>query len=230
MHDESTNDSTSAQLRLSFHLTNQFADFRVTSLGDLCIHPTAEGSSRNVGIGMADYTPTEKLDVDGTARLRKMPNMTPDALITGVRFDPLTDEDLVLNYLNFSGSSNEVLAGDATWIDISNLGLCDWNIVNGGQDVAMGYGAGACVPGNVGIGVQPAATTRLDIVKSVPLSASFERGINLFMVGGSTGSNGVDVRLSGPGGAITGVNSDAQGQCSANFVTGVKGHGHGGYI
>jgi hypothetical protein len=207
VHDESTNDSTSAQLRLSFHLTNQFADFRVTSLGDLCIHPTAEGSSRNVGIGMADYTPTEKLDVDGTARLRKMPNMTPDALITGVRFDPLTDEDLVLNYLNFSGSANEVLAGDATWIDISNLGLCDWNIVNGGQDVAMGYGGGACVPGNVGIGTQPANWARLDVFKFTPISTQNEIGVNLRMTGGTNTTAGYfgDVSAANNSAQTTGI-------------------------
>lgn len=102
----------------------------------------------NVGIG--DFSsmptglneqPTQKLDVDGTARLRQMPNESPDVIITGV--EEVEEGDYRLNYLEFSGNSNDVLTGDGTWIDGSGT-LCDWDVVNGGNDVAMGYGA-ACV-------------------------------------------------------------------------------------
>jgi hypothetical protein len=49
------------------------------------------------------------------------------------------------------------------------------------------------------------------------------------MVGGTVGSNGIEVRMSGVGGSITGVNSDTQGQCTASVVTGVRGNAHGGF-
>lgn len=60
----------------------------------------------NVGIGDfshmpngLDEQPTHRLDVDGTARLRQMPNDTMDVIITGVYAeDPGVAGDYVLNY------------------------------------------------------------------------------------------------------------------------------------
>lgn len=59
----------------------------------------------NVGIGDfshmptgLDEQPTQKLDVDGTARLRQMPNDTMDVIITGVYAEePNVDGDFILN-------------------------------------------------------------------------------------------------------------------------------------
>jgi hypothetical protein len=100
----------------------------------------------NYGIGNF-YTnglnqhPTQRLDVDGTARLRQMPtNEEFDVVITGVYAeDPGVNGDYVLNY--------STIADFTDALDIE----CDWNVVNTGADVAMGY-TGACVEGSMMMG------------------------------------------------------------------------------
>jgi len=95
----------------------------------------------NVGIGDFSHMtgglneqPTQKLDVDGTARLRQMPtNEEFDVVITGIYAEsPGVNGDYILNYSTI-----------ADFTDALNI-ECDWDVVNAGADVAMGY-TGACV-------------------------------------------------------------------------------------
>ena len=105
------------------------------------------GTFGNVGIGNVTM-PTQVLDVNGTARLRQMPDTLPDVLITG--FEEDTIGDYTLTYLAFTGNNGQVLAGDGTWV---NNGNCEWNLQTnfGNNDLVMGY-TGACNEGRVGIG------------------------------------------------------------------------------
>src|SRR5690606_12972247 len=83
----------------------------------------------------------------------------PDAIIVGMEADEEIG-DYVLNYLQFSGNSNDFLTGDGTWVDGAGT-ACDWDVLGGGNDLATGY-PGACAQGNVAIGdVAPAA--KLDV-------------------------------------------------------------------
>jgi hypothetical protein len=148
-----------------------YTDFETSGAGHLHILPR-NGVTRNVGIGFlsSTSTPTERLDVyDGTARLRLVPSNEPHVLITGVK-QPVnpTDGDYVLNYLQFSQNPNEVLNGQGDWVDVSGA-LCDWNIVNGGADVAMGY-PGACVERATGIGTDtPESKLEVDFSGNLPV-------------------------------------------------------------
>jgi len=148
-----------------------YTDFETSGAGHLHILPR-NGVTRNVGIGFlsSTSTPTERLDVyDGTARLRQVPANEPHVLITGRKqdVDP-TDGDYVLNYLQFSQNPNEVLNGQGDWVDVSGS-LCDWNIVNGGADVAMGY-PGACVERATGIGTDtPESKLEVDFSGNLPV-------------------------------------------------------------
>jgi len=120
----------------------------------------------NFGIGNF-YTnglseqPTQKLDVDGTARLRQMPNNVPQTLITGVEID--TIGDYVLNHLEFNNNPNSFLAGNGTWQAGTNV--CDWSIT--GQNLSTGH-AGSCLTGNVGVGRFASNTVKLDALVGVP--------------------------------------------------------------
>ena len=131
----------------------------------------------NVGIGDFSHMPsglneqpTLKLDVDGTARLRQMPDSLPNVLITGVRPDTLSTNDFILNYLEFPGDSSMILSGAGVWLDGSDQ-LCDWNVVNGGLDLAMGYDT-ACVVGNVGIGNLPPSNVKLYVEDTLDVFSS----------------------------------------------------------
>jgi len=101
---------------------------------------TPEG---NVGIGNfssmpfgLNEQPTEKLDIDGTARLRQMPNVVePDVIVTGVEVDAVGD--YLLNYTTVEDLIND--------IDIP----CDWDVI--GDDVAAGY-PGGCVTDKILMG------------------------------------------------------------------------------
>jgi len=110
---------------------------RITPLGNVGI---GDFSSMPNGL---DEQPTQKLDVDGTARLRQMPNEEFDVIITGVfaEDDPEVDGDYILNY--------STIEDFITAIDIDVP--CDWDVVNSGADVATGY-SGACVEGQVLVG------------------------------------------------------------------------------
>ena len=113
-------------------------------------------------VGIGDITaPTERLDVRGTARLREMETAeAPHVIVVGEEADE-EEGDYVLRYLEFTGNGTDLLAGDGTWVD-GSANLCDWNIVNAGQDLATGY-PGACVEGNVGIGIQPSDHVKLEV-------------------------------------------------------------------
>lgn len=116
----------------------------------------------NVGIGDFSHMPnglneqpTERLDVDGTARLRQMPNNTPEVVITGIEAD--ATGDYVLNYATFE----EI--GDELEIEIP----CDWDVV--GNDVAAGY-PGGCVTDKIlmGTNTDPGGNTKVFATKNDP--------------------------------------------------------------
>ncbi len=74
-------------------------------------------SSANTGftnIGDVTYDPSERIDVNGSARLRNVAQVTPDALFVGVR-NGGNPNDLTMRRLDFSGNSSQVLLGDGTW-------------------------------------------------------------------------------------------------------------------
>jgi hypothetical protein len=117
----------------------------------------------NVGIGDFSHMPnglneqpTQKLDVDGTARLRQVPDNEPHVLITGRKQDVNpTDGDYVLNYLGFSGNGNEVLNGDGIWVEMEAAD-CDWQVIEnvpGIDDVVTGHGDNCYSAGHAGVGV-----------------------------------------------------------------------------
>jgi hypothetical protein len=107
-----------------------------------------QNSIGRVGIGNI-LSPTERLDVNGTARLRVMPNDTPpDALITGI--EESEEGDYTLNYFTFNGDDESFLGGDGTWVDISSFEDCDWQ--TNGTNVWTGLTSGCLPTGNVGIG------------------------------------------------------------------------------
>ncbi len=145
----------------------------------------------NVGIGDfshmptgLDEQPTQKLDVDGTARLRQMPDNPPNVLITGVEQDTdPEDGDYVLNYLEFPNDENFVLVGDGTWIEITNTGDdCDWELIENVPDVIdviTGHGDDCFPAGHVGIGItEPQA--KLDVFHGQNQVNPQDRAINSF--------------------------------------------------
>ena len=130
--------------------SGRHTDFLTSAAGDLHILSRNFSNNRRVAIGFLDnLTPSERLDVLGTVRLRQMPDNAPDVLITGVEQD--ATGDYALNYLGFPGGDDVFLSGDGTWVPGSID--CEWNLVNNGgsDDLVMGYG-GACNEGRVGIG------------------------------------------------------------------------------
>lgn len=144
--------------RSTSSILGKYADFEVSPEGHLHVLPynslADDSVNRNMALGFLSPfdSPTEKLDVMGTARLRVMPDsIPPNVVITGVEQN--AEGDYQLNYLSFSGNGGEALGGDGTWVDISASG-CEWNEVTNGtnDDLVMGY-AGACNEGRTGIGV-----------------------------------------------------------------------------
>jgi hypothetical protein len=117
------------------------------------------GTFGNVGIGNIT-TPTEVIDVNGTARLRVVPTTTPDVLITGVEADDAGD--YVLNHLEFSGSPTQFLNGQGDWVNGTNV--CDWTI--SGTNLTAGH-TGACHTGNIGVG-RSAPGHKLDVLVGTP--------------------------------------------------------------
>jgi len=132
----------------------------------------------NVGIGDFSHMPnglnqqpTQRLDVNGTARLRQMPtNQEFDVVITGkYAASPGVNGDYVLNYSTIA---------DVT--DALNI-ECDWNVVNAGADVAMGY-TGACVEGSMLVGTTTPTTAKAYMTRP-------DAGVTL-MSEANTGSGG----------------------------------------
>ena len=111
------------------------------------------GNFSSNGLGEA---PTERIDVDGTIRLRQVADDTPDVLITGrmQTVNPTTG-DYVLNHLEFSGNPNEVLNGDGVWVEMEAAD-CDWEVIEnvpGIEDVVTGHGDDCYPAGHAGVGV-----------------------------------------------------------------------------
>jgi hypothetical protein len=186
----------------------------------------------NFGIGNfsangLNVQPTQRLDVEGNGRFRNIPAGAPTALITGIQ-NGSNPNDLTFRRLNFNGNANTFLAGNGTWVNASSL--CDWNIVNNGDDLAMGFGPEACVEGNVGIGLIPSGDARLDITKFVNQNNwDEEMGERIRLhSGGFTGSL-VGLRVGATGDftatRATGTISNASG---AVFTRGIEAHGEGG--
>lgn len=192
------------------------ADFMVNNLGHLFINTRFAGNERNFGLGLNGLTdtPTEKLDVNGTARLRNMPSESPKALITGVTQD--SDNDFQLNYLSFPEDPGLVLAGNATWVPFNNT-ACDWNIV-GTQNLCMGY-VGACNEGEVGIGTDnPSA--KLEVIRLSNLANNTGLKMN---IGQGTNIFGADLKVTADSQTydIRGVQVNTQGHANSELNHGV---------
>jgi hypothetical protein len=182
----------------------------------------------NYGIGNF-YTnglnehPTQRLDVDGTARLRQMPtNEEFDVVITGKYAEsPGVNGDYVLNY--------STIADFTDALDIP----CDWNVVGGGNHVAMGY-TGACAPGKVLVGLNAAPlgnTTKVILTKSyagTTLSSEATVGGGAseiaadFSARNATDNRGIKTTATTAGNRNYGVDARAVRAGIENF--GVKGH------
>jgi hypothetical protein len=196
-------------------------DFQTSVNGDLHILSRNNGVNRRVAIGFLNSTstPTERLDVLGTARLRQMPNNEPNVLITGVQQDQAGD--YALNYLAFPIDENLFLAGDGTWVP-GNV-ACDWNLVTNGtsNDLVMGY-TGACNEGRVGIGTSN-PFSKLMVTNTVPDNAinwgiwsAINGGSNMISVAASALANQSTS-------SVSGVRAVAQGLADTQFTTGVYG-------
>lgn len=105
-------DDASDQLRLSNTPANYYTDFRSTAVGDLYIQPWGHGIKRNVGIHVA--APTEKLDVEGNARLRGVPTVAANFIMTGVQ-QSTGPNDIKFSKIALTGSSSDVLLGNGTF-------------------------------------------------------------------------------------------------------------------
>lgn len=122
--------------------------------------PTGEFGVGNFYTNGLNEQPTEMLDVDGTARLRQMPNESPNVLITGVGQDEdPVDGDYVLNYLAFPEDETMFLNGLGEWSALS-ASDCRWQDINsisvaGEIDIYTGVDPEEdCYRGKVGIGVE----------------------------------------------------------------------------
>ena len=108
------------QLRLSRENGNNFAEFYVRPNGRLLIMPNGDNTGFTTA-GDINYNPTERIDVNGTARLRNVISATPNALIIGVQNSGVST-DLTLRKLDFSGNANQVLLGNGTWGVLGTVG------------------------------------------------------------------------------------------------------------
>lgn len=105
----------SPQLRLTN--TNNYAEFYAKANGRLLIMPngTNTGFTNNI-----NYNPTERIDVEGTARFRIVPGTTtPNSLIVGVNNGGAGD--ITLHKLDFNGNANQVLLGNGTWGTVGSV-------------------------------------------------------------------------------------------------------------
>ena len=100
------------QLRLKQSTGGGFAEFYVRPNGRLLITPSGDNTGFTA-INNLTYNPTERIDVDGTARFRNVPTAIPDALFVGEQVTGLND--LNVRRLDFTGNANDVLQGNGTW-------------------------------------------------------------------------------------------------------------------
>jgi hypothetical protein len=143
-----------------------------------------------------------------------MPNDTANVLITGVQQDAVGDYEL--NYLDMSGNSTDVLAGDGTWIDINDA-ACEWNeITNVTDDLVMGY-TGACNTGKVGIGLS-VPTSKLQIKNTVTATNSTVKVESTGDNGTTVGHYGIDCRSNGGGLFQVAINGEALATTTVTFT------------
>ncbi len=172
------------------------------------------GSSGNVGIGNIT-SPTQRLDVNGTARLRSVSAGTPNSLLTGVG----TGGDIVVNRLDFNGNANNFLAGNGTW-------QCHLN--KSGDDLLMGY-SGSCSKGRLGVGVSaPAAKldvyTEDNVTNLVGLklhSNQLSSGVNDNVAGVFRATGGSSFVVGNRTSAIANGNAANQGQGYSQYIFGI---------
>ena len=113
---------------------------------------TPEG---NYGIGDFSPTgfnqqPTQRLDVDGTARFRDMSESNGHVLITGKQEGAVGDYKL--HYKPYSGNADEFLNGEGDWIEVDAGGGDDMDWESDGTNVWTGHGTGGYPGGKVIIG------------------------------------------------------------------------------
>ncbi len=183
-----------------------------SNLPTLFISPSPSlNSAGNIGVGNIT-SPTQKLDVNGTARLRVMPNETADVLIVGKR--ELTDGDYSLNYLSFNGESDSYLAGDGTWQLLAVDPLCEWDEGVDDEDLVMGYST-ACNEGNVGMGLDD-PQAKLEVFKDRSGLNQHVVGTHIALIGTNNGgtneSRGLEIDVTGDNQEVdydhTGIKAD----------------------
>jgi len=194
--------------------------------------------SGKVGIGDFSTTglnvqPTEKIDIDGTARLRGMPSTTsPNALILGIG---TTAGDYVLKYRLLNGTGNQYFGDDGQWHSAAGFD-CTWSEPTLG-DLATGH-AGTCNNGSVGIGLNP-TISKLQVLNNEPgntyaLTATNDYTNNIVSYfSASAGGAGLNTRITGgtsfgPPAFNYGVKAETGGN-GASFVYMYGLYGHGGY-
>ena len=113
--------------------TGVYTDFQTTDGGHLNIAPRLGATTRNVGIdlpltsGLTTSVATQKLDVNGNARLRSIPSSTANYLITGITTpapNGIGPNDVTLRKLAFNGSTTQVLLGNGTWGNVPSGLTC----------------------------------------------------------------------------------------------------------
>ncbi|MFN2431120.1 MAG: hypothetical protein ABR574_13970, partial [Cryomorphaceae bacterium] len=141
-----------------------YADFQTSPEGNLHIKPIDETELRATTIGFLDNEEPDPLvgtvlDVGpGRTRIRQLPEISPDALIIGYRFEDvnMVDEDNFIGRLEFPDDEEAdcfVLNGEGEWTDVCNLAGGDLDWETDGTDVWTGHGQGGFPGDNVGIGL-----------------------------------------------------------------------------
>jgi hypothetical protein len=166
------------------------------------------GSFGNVGIGNIT-SPTQRLDVNGTVRLRSVSAGTPNSLLTGVG----TGADVVVNRLDFNANANNFLAGNGTW---------QCHFAKSGDDLIMGYST-SCSKGRLGVGLTGLGA-KLDVYTDEGISSQVGMRVNSIQVTTGTNTNiGSTIRAVGGTSILVGnrvtaaANANAANQSSENI-------------
>ncbi len=207
------------QLRLKQSTGAGFAEFYVRPNGRLLITPSGDNTGFTAINNLA-YNPTERIDVDGSARFRNVQTAVPDALFIG---EQVTGQnDLNVRRLDFTGNANDVLQGNGTWGTATNPITANNGItLTPGDVVQLGepYNVIATVPllnnrevrmnnrnfvfsrsstantGNVGIGLifPSMPSQRLDVDGNARLRNVPTAAANYIMTGSQVGANPNDI-------------------------------------
>lgn len=179
-------------------------------------NPNAGYNNLGVGLsGIGSEVPSEKIDVDGTIRVRQLPNSTPNSIITGVG----TGSDLILNHFAFNGDGSTVLGGDATWVSPGAL-VCEWNEVTNGtsNDLVMGYTA-SCNEGRVGIGTStPGSKFTVNFLQDNTQSGTTVHVRSTQQTGNNSGSDNIAGKFEAVGreGRVFGLWGEATADAAAD--------------